>query len=86
MTICTQQDADLIGNALVLQDPRLTDWERNFICSLMDSRRLDSIDKLTKRQQSSVARIARKFVRGIAGWTAPTIYVPWPTKSGQDLS
>lgn len=80
MTICTQQDADLIGNAYVLQDPRLTEWERRFIGSLMDSRRLDRLDKLTKRQQSSVARIARKFVGGIAGWTAPTIYAPRATK------
>lgn len=58
--IVTQTQGHQVGNACVLRDRRLTQWERDFVCSLMDSNRLADVTKLSAKQQGVLLRIADK--------------------------
>ena len=47
-------------NACVLGDRRLTEWERNFLCDLMDRRIVDDVTRLTANQCAAICDIADK--------------------------
>lgn len=47
-------------NACLLGDRRLTNWEREFLQSLMDRRIVDRPEKLSEKQAEVIHRIAAK--------------------------
>ncbi len=59
MTKLTQYQANQAGNACILQDSRLSQWDRDFICSLIDRKLLDNVNNLSEKQKESVLRIAQ---------------------------
>ena len=59
MSQLTQYQANQAGNACMLQDSRLSQWDRDFICSLIDRKLLEDVDKLSEKQKESVLRIAQ---------------------------